>query len=442
VAAAPPEVEAVPAPGSVTISWLPVTAATGYVVLRDGVAIGTVAPQPDPAARLSFVDTAGVPGQVYGYQVGAVVSHGLGGDLSAPVLAAPGHRPPTAEGVVSAHGGAGWAELAWPAAGGVVSGYRIERDGVTVADAVTALSYVDAVAPPGVRTYRVVAVGPGGEAAYPTVEVTVAEPVTGYWVVTDVGRAVGFGGATSAGHAESAGGVVADPVVAGPVVAGAVTPSGSGYWLAHANGAVEAFGDAVWHGDASGLPLVAPVVAMATTPDGGGYWLLGADGGVFTYGTAEFFGSTGGMPLVAPVLDLAVTPSGEGYWFVAGDGGVFTFGDAPFLGSMGGQPLDAPVVSMAAGPHGGYWLIAADGGVFSFGEPFLGSLPGTLAGVPFEERPSVVRMRPVESGAGYLLLADDGGIFGYGRYAFHGSAAGALAPDEAVVDLIVTTLAG
>jgi hypothetical protein len=48
-------------------------------------------------------------------------------------------------------------------------------------------------------------------------------------------------------------------------------------------------------------------------------------------------------------------------------------------------------------------------------------------------------MRPVEGGAGYLLLADDGGIFGYGRYAFHGSAAGALAPEEAVVDLMVTT---
>jgi hypothetical protein len=181
---------------------------------------------------------------------------------------------------------------------------------------------------------------------------------------------------------------------------------------------------------------------MATTPDGGGYWLLAADGGVFTYGTAEFFGSTGGMPLVAPVLDLAVTPTGAGYWLVAGDGGVFTFGDATFLGSMGGLPLDAPVVSMATGPHGGYWLIAADGGVFSFGEPFYGSLPGTLAGVPSDERPTVVRMRPVEGGAGYLLLADDGGIFGYGRYAFHGSAAGALAPDERVVDLMVTAVTG
>jgi hypothetical protein len=264
------------------------------------------------------------------------------------------------------------------------------------------------------------------------VEVSVAEPVRGYRVLTDAGRVLGFGAATPAGEAAST----------GDVVAGSVTASGQGYWLVHGNGVVEAFGDALWHGDARELPLVAPIVAMATTPDGGGYWLLAADGGVFTYGTAEFFGSTGGMPLVAPVLDLAVTPTGAGYWLVAGDGGVFTFGDATFLGSMGGQPLDAPVVSMATGPHGGYWLIAADGGVFSFGEPFYGSLPGTLAGVPVEERPTVVRMRPVEGGAGYLLLADDGGIFGYGRYAFHGSAAGALAPDEAVVDLMVSAVTG
>lgn len=248
----------------------------------------------------------------------------------------------------------------------------------------------------------------------------------GYQVVTDRGRVLAFGSAPGLG----------DGAPTGTVIAGAATPSGGGYWLAHSDGRVEVLGDAVWHGDAIGLALAAPVVAMAPTPDGQGYWLLAADGGVFTYGNARFYGSTGGLALVAPVRDLAVAPSGRGYWFVAADGGVFSFGDADFHGSTGGLALFAPVVSMAAGP-GGYWLIAADGGVFSFGTPFYGSLPGTLAGLPPSQRPTVVRMRPVNEGRGYLLVGSDGGVYGYGQTTVTGSAWGRLGAGERVVDLVV-----
>ena len=86
----------------------------------------------------------------------------------------------------------------------------------------------------------------------------------------------------------------------------AATPSGRGYWLAHADGTVPARGDAGYLGDAADLQLSAPIVGLASTPTGRGYWLLGRDGGVFSYGDAAFHGSTGNLRLNQPVLDLAL----------------------------------------------------------------------------------------------------------------------------------------
>ncbi|HEV3365889.1 MAG TPA: hypothetical protein VG054_00390, partial [Acidimicrobiales bacterium] len=48
----------------------------------------------------------------------------------------------------------------------------------------------------------------------------------------------------------------------------AQTPTGKGYWLAASGGKVEAFGDAVFHGDLSGSTLNAPIVGIAATVDG------------------------------------------------------------------------------------------------------------------------------------------------------------------------------
>ncbi|HEV2641869.1 MAG TPA: hypothetical protein VGT98_04155, partial [Candidatus Elarobacter sp.] len=73
-----------------------------------------------------------------------------------------------------------------------------------------------------------------------------------------------------------------------------------GYFLAGANGAVAHFGDAVFHGDASALPLSAPMISIKTTANGAGYWLLGSDGGIFSYGNAAFHGSTGNIHLNRP----------------------------------------------------------------------------------------------------------------------------------------------
>jgi hypothetical protein len=86
------------------------------------------------------------------------------------------------------------------------------------------------------------------------------------------------------------------------VVAATAAPSGQGYWLVAADGAVYAFGDAAFHGSAQAIRLNAPIVGMAATPTGHGYWLLGRDGGIFSFGDASFFGSTGGMTLNQPVV--------------------------------------------------------------------------------------------------------------------------------------------
>jgi hypothetical protein len=179
----------------------------------------------------------------------------------------------------------------------------------------------------------------------------------------------------------------------------------------------------LWYGDASALVLHAPVVGIAVTPSGHGYWLAGADGAVFAFGDATAQGSLVGHRLNAPVVGIAASPSGRGYWLAASDGGVFSFGDARFVGSMGGRPLNRPIVGIAATPSGdGYWLAASDGGVFTFGAaPFYGSAAN---GVDFPSGvgPPVhaALLRPVSgitatpSGHGYWLVATDSGVFAYG----------------------------
>jgi hypothetical protein len=99
-------------------------------------------------------------------------------------------------------------------------------------------------------------------------------------------------------------------------------------------------------------PRLAGANAMvAQDPSGTGYWLAAADGGVFTYGNAKFFGSMASKHLNAPIVGIEPTPDGGGYWLVASDGGVFSFGDAAFFGSHGSSPLNKPVVGMAPVPQ-------------------------------------------------------------------------------------------
>ncbi len=218
-----------------------------------------------------------------------------------------------------------------------------------------------------------------------------------------------------------------------PAVAMARMPDGGGYWLAGANGGINAFGDATFLGSAEGTPLNRPVVGMAATHDGGGYWMVATDGGIFSYGDASFHGSMGGQHLNLPIVGMAATPDGGGYWEVASDGGIFTFGDAAFYGSTGNIHLNRPVVGMAPTPDGhGYWLVASDGGIFTFGDAaFYGSTGNIHLNRP------VVGMAASADGGGYWMVASDGGIFTFGDAGFYGSA-GSLTLVKPVVGMATT----
>ena len=199
----------------------------------------------------------------------------------------------------------------------------------------------------------------------------------GYWVARADGRVDAFGVAPAFP-------MPPQDRAAGPVVGIAATNGGDGYWLATRGGGVVAAGSAPHLGSATARSLNQPVVGLASGHPGDGYWLVASDGGVFSFGTAPFLGSTGGIRLNQPIVGMASTPGGAGYWLVARDGGIFAFGDAGFHGSTGAVRLNQPIVGMAPTRSGrGYWLVAADGGIFAFGDAaFLGSTGGLRLGQP------------------------------------------------------------
>ena len=211
------------------------------------------------------------------------------------------------------------------------------------------------------------------------------------------------------------------------------SPSGSGYWLAAADGSVFGFGGVGYFGSMGAHRLRAPIVDLTATPSGRGYWLTGSGGSVFGFGDAPYAGSMGGQPLASPVVALARTPSGSGYLMAALDGSVFGFGDAVYAGSMGGRPLGSPIVDLVVSSTGrGYWLVAADGSVFGFGDALY-------AGSGYGASPSpVTSMARTSTGAGYWLLRVDGSIAAFGDATPMGSAAGTMQPEAAAVGLAAT----
>jgi hypothetical protein len=203
---------------------------------------------------------------------------------------------------------------------------------------------------------------------------------------------------------------------ASPVVGIAMAPNIGGYWLAYADGAVQAFGQAQVYGSLNDEPLASPIVGIAATPDGAGYWMAAADGDVYAFGDANYYGSMLGTPLAAPVVGIAPTPDGQGYRLAAADGGVFTFGDAKFKGSVAGTGIASPVVGIVPDDaKGGYWLVAANGQVFSFGTPF------SPTGAPPKLAHPVVGMAATADSRGYWLVGSDGGVSGFGDAPFRGS---------------------
>jgi hypothetical protein len=68
----------------------------------------------------------------------------------------------------------------------------------------------------------------------------------------------------------------------------ASTETGAGYWTATSDGAVYAFGDAIFRGNAFG-DVTGEILGIAGKGNDG-YWLFASDGGIFSFGSAGFYG--------------------------------------------------------------------------------------------------------------------------------------------------------
>jgi hypothetical protein len=221
--------------------------------------------------------------------------------------------------------------------GSPVDGYQVFRSTTpgqqgTLLATVTATTYTDTTAVPGITYfYAVVTVTAGGFSA-PSQEVSATIPLAG---------------ATGSRFA--------------------ATPDGGGWWIVHPDGGIFSYGTAAFYGSLPGVGVkVDDIVGIDGTPDGRDYWLVASDGGVFSFGDAAFYGSTGAIHLNKPMVGIASTPDGTGYWLVDSDGGVVAFGSARFYGSLGDIPQTSPVVGMAPLTGGGYQLIHSDGSATRF----------------------------------------------------------------------------
>ncbi len=250
----------------------------------------------------------------------------------------------------------------------------------------------------------------------------------------------------------------------------AATVDGHGYWLAQANGAVSAYGDAHSYGSLSPSQAGASkIVGIARTYDGHGYWLVAADGHVFTLGDAHNYGSAPNeQSSRGLVAGMAASPDGRGYWILTADGHVYGLGDAhsdgspspanapyaaisvrpaggyvvteandaaaylypgniPELGGGPGTALAATLVGAAATPSGnGTWQTGADGGVVTTGQttstyaPFYGSVPGQNE----QLKAPVTAIAANPDGRGYWLLDSNGTVYVFGDAVFYGSGKG------------------
>ena len=93
-----------------------------------------------------------------------------------------------------------------------------------------------------------------------------------------------------------------------------------------------------------------------------GYWMVGLDGAVFAFGDAKWLGNAP----TASAVDLEPTPSGNGYWVIDDQGRVFGFGDATRRGNVDLARLvpGERTISLSATPSGnGYWIFTTKGRV-------------------------------------------------------------------------------
>ena len=151
---------------------------------------------------------------------------------------------------------------------------------------------------------------------------------------------------------------------AAPVVGIAAAARGTGYRLVTADGHVFSIG-AVSRGQDTAHRHAAPVVGIASGV-GDGYWIAHSDGTVTAFGERSF--RTTPLPLGTYVAGIASAPSGRGFWLVDSDGAVRAVG-VPSYGDLRGRLGPTRVAAITAAPGRGYWITTTDGAVHGFGVP-------------------------------------------------------------------------
>lgn len=105
-----------------------------------------------------------------------------------------------------------------------------------------------------------------------------------------------------------------------------VPRSQGGYIVVGGDGGVFTY-DTPFYGSLGGVALGSPVVAAAWTPSGAGYWLLGADGAVFAFGDAPYKGALNTTDVDGNRKPIGIVAKGNGYRIVtldpSGDGSPF-----------------------------------------------------------------------------------------------------------------------
>lgn len=222
--------------------------------------------------------------------------------------------------------------------------------------------------------------------------VTMAVPLSAAGADVGAQSVVGWNAIAAFGTASDAG-VPNPPFPQGRNVAVAANPTGSGYWVATADGTVYPFGGAPDGGYWKGIS--APIVGIAANPSGPGYWTLGRDGVVYALGGAPNLGDAKGAFGGVFFSSIVANPAGEGFWLVALNGAVVARG-APDVGSHVDGHL---ITSGAATADGrGLWLLATTGEVFPVGSaPNLGSATPPPFGIGLS-------IAAATGGPGYWLL--------------------------------------
>jgi hypothetical protein len=191
-----------------------------------------------------------------------------------------------------------------------------------------------------------------------------------------------------------------------------------GGYVATVNGKVYPVGTGVQVAGSMAGRSRQPIVGIAATPTGRGYALLGANGAVYTFGDAKY---RGGLASTwhAPVASIEMTPTGRGYVVLTRDGAVYAFGDAHFYGSAQPQTRNTTAVDIALRHDGhGYWVVTSNGRVASFGAA------GAYGGLDSYARSNpVVAIVPTDAGDGYRLVDRAGNVHVFGAARAVGSGA-------------------